>query len=292
LSILQKNYPLLVQGITGKEGSFQAKLMKSYGTNILAGVTPGKKGTFVEGIPVYNSIKSAMSEHPTIKASIVFVPPLFCFDAVLEAIVAGLEWIFVITEGIPVKDMLWLYHYSRYEGSSIVGPNSPGLIVPGISKVGIIPGNAFVPGDIGVISRSGTLTYEVGNAMKNQGLGVSAAVGIGGDPIVGTTILDMARLFEADYRTKAIVLLGEIGGNMEEEFASGIETGAITKPVVAYIAGVVAPPGKKMGHAGAILEQGDSTAIEKLSRLDAAGANIVATPWEIPNKLKKLNLTK
>ncbi len=286
--IINEDTPVLVQGITGREGSFHTRLMKNYGTKIVAGVTPNKGGTSIEGVSVYNSVREALLNHQSIKFSVIFVPPIHCLNAILEAIEANIPWIVVITEGIPVRDALWLVNYAQYRNCQIIGPNTPGLIVPGRVKIGIIPSNAFVPGKIGLISRSGTLTYEVGNALKATGLGVSTAIGLGGDPILGTTLLDMARMLEVDPNTKAIVVLGEIGGNMEQELASAISEGTITKPTVAYIAGITAPQGKRMGHAGAILSASTGSALEKLRRLKAAGSHIVETPWQIPDAVKNL----
>ena len=285
---VDENTPVLVQGITGREGSFHTRLMKEYGTRILAGVTPGRGGASVEGTPVYNTVREALSDHPGIKFSVVFVPPEHCFNAVLEVIEAEIPWIVVITEGVPVKDALWLVNYAQYRWCHIIGPNGPGLIIPGRSKIGIMPGTAFSQGRIGLISRSGTLTYEVGNALKVKELGVSTAVGVGGDAVVGTTMLDIARMLEADAMTEVIVALGEIGGNMEEELASAMSSGTITKPTVAFIAGVTAPPGKRMGHAGAILSATSGSASDKLARLKAAGAHVVDTPWKILDVVKKL----
>jgi len=285
---VDENTPVLVQGITGREGSFHTRLMKEYGTRILAGVTPGRGGASVEGTPVYNTVREALSDHPGIKFSVVFVPPEHCFNAVLEVIEAEIPWIVVITEGVPVKDALWLVNYAQYRGCHIIGTNGPGLIITGRSKIGIMPGTAFSQGRIGLISRSGTLTYEVGNALKVKELGVSTAVGVGGDAVVGTTMLDIARMLEADAMTEVIVALGEIGGNMEEELASAMSSGTITKPTVAFIAGVTAPPGKRMGHAGAILSATSGSASDKLARLKAAGAHVVDTPWKILDVVKKL----
>jgi succinyl-CoA synthetase alpha subunit len=286
--ILNKDSQILVQGITGREGTFHTRLMMESGTNVVAGVTPGRGGSFIEGIPVYNTINTALSKHPQIKMSVIFVPPAQCFDAILEAIDASLQWVIVITEGIPVKDTLWLVNYARYKRSHIIGPNCPGLISPGKTNIGIMPASAFSLGDIGLVSRSGTLTYEVGSALKENGFGVSTAIGIGGDPIVGTSLLEVAMMFEADSETSAMVLLGEIGGGMEEELASTMKEGAIAKPVVAFMAGITAPPGKKMGHAGAILQSGANSAKDKLDLLVAAGAHSAQTPWEIPDVLKKI----
>jgi succinyl-CoA synthetase alpha subunit len=286
--ILHKDTQILVQGITGREGTFHTRLMMESGANVVAGVTPGREGSSVESVPVYNTINAALSKHPHIKMSVVFVPPAQCFDAILEAIDAGLQWVTVITEGIPVKDTLWLVNYARYKGSHIIGPNCPGLISPGKTKAGIMPASAFSLGDVGLISRSGTLTYEVGSALKENGFGVSTAMGIGGDPIVGTSLLEATMMFEADSETNNIVVLGEIGGDMEEELASAMREGAIVKPVVAFMAGMTAPPGKKMGHAGAILQLGASSAKDKLESMVAAGAYPAQTPWEITDVLKKI----
>lgn len=286
--ILHDGALVLVQGITGREGSFQTRLMKEYGTKVVAGVTPGKGGSSVEGVPVYDTVKNALHELPSIMISVIFVPPQNCRSAVLEALDAGIPWVIVITEGMPIKDTLWLVNFSRCKESHIIGPNCPGIIAPGISKVGIMPGNAFAPGAVGLISRSGTLTYEVGNAIKSAGMGVSTAVGIGGDPVVGTTMLEIAEMFESDDSTRAIVVLGEIGGIMEEDLATAMASGIIRKPVVSFIAGVTAPPGKRMGHAGAILQAGGGTAKDKLDRLSSVGAHVATTPWEIPRVLGAL----
>jgi succinyl-CoA synthetase alpha subunit len=281
---------VLVQGITGREGSFHTKLMLGYGTRIVAGVTPGKSGMNVEGVPVYNTVKEAILEHPNIGYSVSFVPPAHSYDSTLEALDAGISMIVVITEGIPIKDTLWLVNYAKTSGCQILGPNCPGVIIPQKFKLGIIPGNVFMTGNIGLISRSGTLTYEVGNELAIRGLGVSAALGVGGDAIVGTSILEVAKRFESDPGTVAIVVLGELGGNMEEDLASAIAMGTITKPVVSYIAGLTAPPGKRMGHAGAIISGGSGTAQEKLEKLKKAGAITARSPKQIPELLSNLLL--
>jgi len=286
--ILNKDSSIMIQGMTGREGSFQTKLMKEYGTKVVCGVTPGREGASVEGLPVYDTVRKAIAEHPDVSVSVVFVPPAHCRSAVLEAMDSGLRWVIAITEGMPVKDTMWLVNYAKYKGSHIIGPNCPGVIVPGVAKAGIIPGSAFAPGSIGLISRSGTLTYEVGNALKSRQLGVSTAVGVGGDPIVGMTLLDICLMFEEDPDTMALVVLGEIGGSMEEDLALALEMGIIRKPIVSFIAGVTAPPGKRMGHAGAILQPGGSSAIDKLNRMKSAGAHIAGTPWDIPAMVEGL----
>lgn len=285
MTLLQRHPEVLVQGITGREGAFHTALMKQYGTNIKAGVTPGKGGSQVEGIPVFNSIREAITRFPSIGASVVFVPAPRCKDAVLEALESGIGYIVIITEGVPQKDALLVIHKARRGGSAIIGPNCPGTIAPPVAKLGIMPSAAFAPGRVGLISRSGTLTYEVGDALRKRGLGVSVAAGIGGDPVVGTTLSEFAAALEADPVTDAIVVLGEIGGDMEERLASDMESGALTKPLVSFVVGQTAPPGKRMGHAGAILQSGGRTAREKMMVLEEAGAYNAKTPWEIPDIL-------
>ncbi|MEB3816437.1 MAG: succinate--CoA ligase subunit alpha, partial [Desulfurococcales archaeon] len=247
----EKTY-VIVQGITGREGSFHTKLMLDYGTKIVAGVTPGKGGTTVHGVPVYDTMEEAVAEHPEANASIVFVPARFAADAVYEAIDAGMKVVVVITEHIPVHETLAFVNYARKKGTVIIGPNCPGIISPGKTKIGIMPGHVFTPGPIGIVSRSGTLTYEIAYALTKAGMGQTTAIGIGGDPVVGLTFTEAMELFEKDPETKALVLIGEIGGDMEERAAAMIKEGRFTKPVVAFIAGRTAPPGKRMGHAGAI----------------------------------------
>jgi succinyl-CoA synthetase alpha subunit len=279
----RRDAEVLVQGITGREGIFHSRLMKEYGTRIRAGVTPGKGGTQVDDVPVFNSIREAIVRFPMVNVSILFVPAPHCKEAVLEAVENGVECIVVITEGVPQRDTIWLIHYARCHGVMVIGPNCPGAILPPRTKLGIMPAGAFALGNVGLVSRSGTLTYEVGDALRRRGLGVSIAIGIGGDPIVGTTLSEVAELFQDDLYTDAVVVLGEIGGNMEEELAERIESGAITKPVISFIAGQTAPPGKKMGHAGAILQSGSGTAHDKILALETAGVSIAKNPWEIPD---------
>ena len=283
--MMLEEHSVLVQGITGREGSFHTRQMLDYGTRVAAGVTPGKGGLSIEGVPVYDTVRHAIREQPGIGFSVVFVPPEHSFDAILESIDAEIPWIVAITEGIPIKDTLWLVNYATLKGSHILGPNCPGIIVPGKYKVGIMPSNAFTKGKIGLISRSGTLTYEVANAIKAEGLGVSAAFGAGGDAIVGTSMLEIARMFESDPGTDSMVVLGEVGGAMEETLASAMHAGIITKPVVAYIAGLTAPPGKRMGHAGAIMSAGSGSPKIKLEKLKDAGATITSSPLQIPKIL-------
>ncbi len=289
--MMDENSHIMVQGITGREGAFHTKQMLDYGTKIVAGVTPGKGGASVEHIPVYNSVREAVAKHPQIGCSIMFVPPASAFDAALESIDAGIGWTTIITEGIPVRDSMWLINYAKSKDCRVLGPNCPGLIIPGKAKAGIMPGIAFSPGRIGLVSRSGTLTYEVSFAIKKSGMGISRAIGIGGDPIIGTSMLEMVRLFESDPKTDAIVVLGEIGGSMEEDVAAAIAARQIRKPVIAYIAGIAAPQGKRMGHAGAILTGGHGSAKDKLDSLHSAGAKIAESTDDIPH-LIELSLTE
>ncbi|MCE4617790.1 MAG: succinate--CoA ligase subunit alpha [Desulfurococcales archaeon] len=286
--IVDEKTRLIVQGITGREGSFHTKLMKEYGTKIVAGVTPGKGGQEVHGIPVYDSVEEAVKAHPEANTSIIFVPARFAADAVYEAIDAGIKTIVVITEGIPVHDALRFVNYAKSKGVTIIGPNCPGVISPGKAKVGIMPGHIFMPGNVGIVSRSGTLTYEIAYAMTKAGIGQTTAVGIGGDPVVGTSFVEALQMFEDDPETEAIVLVGEIGGDMEERAAKMIEEGKITKPAVAFIAGRTAPPGKRMGHAGAIIMMGTGTAEGKVKALESVGVKVARTPMEIPALLKEV----
>ncbi len=284
--LVDKNTRLLVQGITGKEGLFHTTQMVAYGTNVVAGVTPGKGGEWVlDGkIPVFDSVKIAV-EATGANASVIFVPARFAPDAMYEAADAGIPLIVCITEGIPIQDMMRVRNYLDQKGVRLVGPNCPGLLTPGEAKVGIIPGNIAIPGNVGVVSRSGTLTYEVLYALKQEGMGASTCVGIGGDPVNGTSFLDVLEMFEADPHTEKIVLIGEIGGTDEEKAAAFIAS-RMTKPVVAFIAGQTAPPGKRMGHAGAIIEGGAGTAAEKIKALEEAGVRVARHPEEIPSLLK------
>ncbi len=287
MSILINKYTrLLVQGITGNEGLFHTEQMVAYGTNVVAGVTPGKGGEWVlEGkVPVFDSIKMAV-EATGANASVIFVPARFTPDAVFEAADAGIPLIVCITEGVPVQDMIRVREYLDQKQVRMVGPNCPGLLTPGECKVGIIPGNISIPGNVGVVSRSGTLTYEVLYALKLVNMGVSTCVGIGGDPINGTNFIDCLQMFEEDSQTEKIVMIGEIGGT-DEEHAADYILDRMTKPVVSFIAGQTAPPGKRMGHAGAIIEGGAGTAEEKINALKEAGVQVARHPEEIPDLLK------
>jgi succinyl-CoA synthetase alpha subunit len=279
--LVNKNTRLLVQGITGNEGLFHTRQMIAYGTNVVGGVTPGKGGEWVEGnIPVFDSVKFAV-EATGANTSIIFVPARFAADAIFEAADASIPLIVCISEGIPVQDMMRVRHYLDQKAIRLIGPNCPGLLTPGETKVGIIPGDIAIPGNVGVVSRSGTLTYEVLYALKGLGVGASTCVGIGGDPINGTNFLDCLELFEADPYTEKVVLIGEIGGTDEEKAAEFIAD-QMTKPVVAFIAGQSAPPGKRMGHAGAIVEGGSGLAADKIKALRAAGVRVAGHPEEIP----------
>ncbi|RLE55383.1 MAG: succinate--CoA ligase subunit alpha, partial [Candidatus Methanomethylicota archaeon] len=250
--IVDENTRVIVQGITGRQGRFHTELMLKYGTKIVAGVTPGKGGQSVHGVPVYDTITEAMEKSPA-DTSIVFVPAPFALDAVSEAILAGVKNVVVITEHVPVHDAIKMIALAKLKGARIIGPNTPGIITPGKCKVGIMPGSVFTPGNIGIVSRSGTLTYEIALNLTNAGLGQSTCIGIGGDPVVGLSFLDILELFREDEQTKAVVIIGEIGGDAEERAAEYIERTNYPKPVVAFIAGRSAPPGKRMGHAGAII---------------------------------------
>jgi succinyl-CoA synthetase alpha subunit len=280
LSVLvDKNTRLVVQGITGKEGSFHTKQMVEYGTNVVGGVTPGKGGTTHEGIAVFNTVEQAVRDAGA-NASIIYVPPPFAADAIIEAAAAGIPLVVCITEGIPALDMVKVKRYLQDVGTRLIGPNCPGVISPGKCKIGIMPGHIHKEGRIGVVSRSGTLTYEAVGQLTALGLGQSTAIGIGGDPVVGTTHRDALALFEADEETEGIVMIGEIGGTAEEE-AAEFARDYVSKPVVAFIAGQTAPPGRRMGHAGAIISGGKGTADEKMSALTAAGIRVVKSPADI-----------
>jgi len=276
--LVDKDTRLLVQGITGREGSFHTQQMVEYGTNVVAGVTPGAAGREVCGVPVYNTVREAV-EATGANTSIVYVPAPFAPDAVYEAASAGISLIVCITEHIPAVDEIKMYHYVREKGSRLIGPNCPGLTTPGEAKVGIIPGNIHKRGPVGIVSRSGTLTYEAVAALTAADIGQSTVVGIGGDPIVGTSFREVLEMFEDDPETHAVVLIGEIGGNAEEEAAEYIRQ--MTKPVVAFIAGRTAPPGRRMGHAGAIISGGSGTAESKIRALEGANAHIAETPSQI-----------
>lgn len=287
MSILaDKNTRLVVQGITGSEGSFHTKQMLEYGTNIVAGVTPGKGGSDMEGVPVYNTVEDAVREEGG-NASVIFVPPPFAADAIMEAADAELDLVVCITEGIPTLDMISVRQYLKDRMTRLVGPNCPGLISPGETKIGIMPGFITEPGKIGVISRSGTLTYEAVDQLTKLGYGQSTCIGIGGDPIIGSTFKDLLKLFEEDENSDAVVMIGEIGGSDEEEAAEFVKE-SMSKPVIGFIAGRTAPPGKRMGHAGAIIAGGHGTAGEKISALKEAGIHVCDSPAEIGSTVKQV----
>jgi len=284
--IVNKNTKLIVQGITGRDGSFHAGKMKEYGTNVVGGVSPGKGGQKVEGIPVFNTVEEAVKATGA-NTSIIFVPAPLAADAILEASEAGIELVVAISEGIPTLDMVKVTTYLKKNGTKLIGSNCPGLISPDESLVGILPANIFLKGNVGLMSRSGTLTYEMVNQLTTSGLGQSTCVGIGGDPVAGLYYQELLQLFQEDPETKAIVLIGEIGGDAEEHAAQYIKEN-ITKPVVAFIAGQSAPPDKRMGHAGAIISSGSGTAEEKIKAFENVGVPVARTPGEIPELLKKL----
>jgi len=286
--LIDEKTKVLVQGITGREGSFHTKLMLEYGTKMLAGVTPGKGGSEIYGIPVYDSIDEALEDHPEINASIIFVPAKYASDAVYEALDNSIKLIVVITEHIPVHETIKFVNYSKITNSIIIGPNTPGIISPGKSKLGIMPAKYFKPGYVGIVSRSGTLTYEIARLISESGLGISTAVGIGGDPITGTSFWDMVKLFEKDKLTKVIVLIGEIGGTDEEILAEKVLKNKFSKPIVAYIAGKAAPKGKRMGHAGAIITGERGTYESKVKALSEAGIPVAKLPSEIPKLVKEV----
>lgn len=284
--LVDKNTRLLVQGITGREGEFHTRQMIAYGTNVVAGVTPGRGGqkAIDNTVPVFNTVREAVKETGA-NVSIIYVPASFAADAVCEAAGAGIPLIVCITEGVPALDMVSTYSYVQECGARLVGPNCPGLLTPGEAKVGIIPGNIAMPGPVGVVSKSGTLTYEVIDALTRINLGQSTCIGIGGDPIIGTNFIDVLTLFQADPQTEAIVLIGEIGGTAEQEAAAFIKEN-VTKPVVSFIAGQTAPPGKRMGHAGAIISGGEGTAQEKIAALEAVGVKVAKLPTDIAQIVK------
>ncbi|MGI8917247.1 MAG: succinate--CoA ligase subunit alpha [Pyrinomonadaceae bacterium] len=284
--LVDKNTRLVVQGLTGKEGTFHAKQMVEYGTNVVGGVTPGKGGTTHENIPVFNTVADSVREAGA-NVSVIYVPPAFAADAIMEAADAGVTLVVCITEGIPTLDMVKVREYLRDKPTRLIGPNCPGIISPGKCKIGIMPGHIHREGRVGVVSRSGTLTYEAVGQLTSLGLGQSSAIGIGGDPIVGTTHVDALALFEADEETDGIVMIGEIGGTAEEEAAEFAKEN-VTKPIVAFIAGQTAPPGRRMGHAGAIIAGGKGTAAEKMSALQDAGIHVVNSPADIGQAMKDL----
>jgi succinyl-CoA synthetase alpha subunit len=282
--LVDRDTRVLVQGITGREGSFHTEQMVEYGTNVVSGVTPGGKGKSVAGAPVFDTVADAVAETAP-NVAIIFVPARFAPDAIYEAVDNGLPLVVCITEGIPVADMVPLFAHAQNQGIRLLGPNCPGLITPGEAKVGIMPGFIHTPGPVGVVSRSGTLTYEVVDALSRAGTGQSTAVGIGGDPVIGTSFVDVLGLFEADPATEAIVMIGEIGGN-DEEIAARFIQDHVTKPVVGFIAGQTAPPGKRMGHAGAIISGGTGTAAEKMAALESAGVRVVDRPSAVPDAIQ------
>jgi succinyl-CoA synthetase alpha subunit len=277
--LVDKTTRLVVQGITGREGEFHTRRMIEYGTNVVAGVTPGKGGGWVNGVPVFDTIKEAVAATGA-NTSIIFVPARFTPDAIYEAADGGISLIVCITEGIPIFDMLKVRSYLAQKGVRLIGPNCPGVITPGECKVGIMPAYIHTLGPVGVISRSGTLTYEIVNELTHRGLGQSTCVGVGGDPIIGSDFVDILTLFEEDPMTEQVVLIGEIGGSDEERAADFIAT-HVTKPVTAFVAGRTAPPGKRMGHAGAIISGGTGTAVEKMEALEAVGIEVARHPAEI-----------
>lgn len=277
--LINKETRVICQGITGSAGTFHTNGCAEYGTQMVGGVTPGKGGQKVSGLPVFDTVEEAVQQTGA-NATMIFVPPPFAADAILEAIDAGIEVIAAITEGVPVLDMVEVYRRIRESKSVLIGPNCPGLITPGECKIGIMPGYIHQPGRIGIISRSGTLTYEAVWQTSNLDLGQSTCVGLGGDPIVGTSYIDLLELYEADDQTEAILMIGEIGGNAEEQAAAYIKD-HVTKPVAAFIAGATAPPGKRMGHAGAIISGGKGTAAEKKAALEAAGITVAASPADM-----------
>ena len=284
--LVDKNTRLIVQGLTGKEGTFHALQMRDYGTNIVGGVTPGKGGTTHEGFPVFNTVADAVKQAGA-NASVIYVPPPFAADAIMEAAASGVSLIVCITEGIPALDMVKAYHYVQARGVRLIGPNCPGVISPGKCKVGIMPARIHLEGRVGVVSRSGTLTYEAVGQLTALGIGQSPCIGIGGDPVIGTTQKDAVELFNNDPDTDAIVMIGEIGGSAEEEAAEFIKAN-VKKPVVGFICGQTAPPGRRMGHAGAIISGGKGTADEKMKAMTAAGIHVVKSPADIGAKVKEV----
>jgi succinyl-CoA synthetase alpha subunit len=282
---IDKSTTVIVQGITGRDGSFHTKQMIEYGTRIVGGVTPGKGGQKFEGtVPVFNTVHAAVKA-TNANTSVIYVPPMYAADAIMEAADAGIRFIVAITEGVPVNDMTRVHPFVKEKGARLLGPNCPGLITPGESKVGIIPGRICMPGNIGVVSRSGTLTYEVVYQLTRAGMGQSTCVGIGGDPINGTNFIDCLAAFEADPKTKAVAMMGEIGGTDEQEAAEFVRT-RMKKPVVGFIAGQTAPPGRRMGHAGAIISGSAGTAAEKLEAFEKAGMGIARRPIEFVAELR------
>jgi succinyl-CoA synthetase alpha subunit len=283
--LVDKKTRLVVQGITGSEGSFHTQQIMEYGTNVVAGVTPGKGGTDLNGVPIYNTLEEAVKEQKA-NTSIIFVPPAFAADAILEAASVGIKVVVCITEGIPAGDMIKVYNSIKNKDVVLIGPNCPGVISPGKAKVGIMPGFIHKAGNVGVVSRSGTLTYEAVKQLTDEKLGQSTCVGIGGDPVIGSRFIDIIKLFNEDPATDGIVMIGEIGGTAEEEAAEYIKKN-VSKPVVGFIAGRTAPPGRRMGHAGAIISGGKGTAAEKMNAMKKAGIKVIESPAEIGSTMKK-----
>ena len=283
--LVDENTKVFVQAITGREGSFHTKQMIEYGTQVVGGATPGKGGQDFEGVPVFNAVAEGV-EATAANVSIIFVPPPFAADAIMEAADAGLELIVCITEGIPEADMVKAYHYIQSRDTRLIGPNCPGIITPGKCKIGIMPGFIHQPGRVGIISRSGTLTYETVGQLSDRGLGQATAIGIGGDPIIGTRFVDALALFKDDPETDAVVLIGEIGGTAEEEAAAYVKE-HYDKPVIGFIAGRTAPPGRRMGHAGAIISGGKGTADDKMAAMKDAGIHVCESPAEIGETVEK-----
>ena len=283
--LVDKKTRLVVQGITGSEGSFHTQQIMEYGTKVVAGVTPGKGGSDFNGVPIYNTVAEAVKEQKA-NTSVIFVPPAFAADAILEAAYSGIKVIVCITEGIPASDMIKVYNSIKNKDVVLIGPNCPGIISPGKAKVGIMPGFIHKAGSIGVVSRSGTLTYEAVKQLTDEKLGQSTCVGIGGDPVIGSRFIDIIKLFNEDPDTKGIVMIGEIGGSAEEEASVYIKKN-VSKPVVGFIAGRTAPPGRRMGHAGAIISGGKGTAAEKMAAMKKAGIKVVESPAEIGSTMKK-----
>ncbi len=281
--LIGKDTKLLIQGITGSQGMLHTRGCRDYGTNVVAGVTPGKGGQDFEGVPIFNTVQEAVKTTAA-NASMILVPPAFAADAIMEAADAEIPLIVAITEGIPVVDMVTAVSFLRQKGSRLIGPNCPGIITPGQSKIGIMPGPIHRTGSVGIVSRSGTLTYEAVGQITRVGLGQSTCIGIGGDPVNGTNFIDCLKLFQEDPQTEAIVMIGEIGGDAEEQAAEFVKEN-VTKPIVSFIAGKTAPPGRRMGHAGAIISGGHGTAEEKMSALQNAGIHVVKTPAEIGEKM-------
>lgn len=284
--LVDKSTRVVVQGVTGREGTFHALACREYGTQVVAGVTPGKGGIIHEGIPVFDTVAAAMAKEGA-NTSLIFVPPAFAADAILEAADAGIRVIVCITEGIPTLDMVRVARALQGRDARLIGPNCPGIISPGKAKVGIMPGHIHRPGTVGVVSRSGTLTYEAVGQLTARGIGQSTCVGIGGDPIIGTTFVDAMRLFQADSETEAVLMIGEIGGTAEEDAAAFVRT-HLTKPVVGFICGQTAPPGRRMGHAGAIISGGTGTAAEKMAAMQKAGITVVKSPAEMGEAVARL----